>query len=147
MRQVDAAVVRPLRQAVLRPHERLEDQVYPGDAVPGAAHFAVFDGADLLGVASIAPEPHPRTPGPGDWRVRGMATAPAARGRGAGALLLTACLDHARAHGAHRVWCNARSPAVGFYAREGFASEGDEFTLPAIGPHHLMSVLLKPKGV
>jgi hypothetical protein len=40
------------------------------------------------------------------------------------------------------VWCNARSPVVGFYAREGFATEGEEFVLPSIGPHFLMSLLL-----
>ncbi|HEV7752114.1 MAG TPA: GNAT family N-acetyltransferase [Baekduia sp.] len=143
---VDAQAVRPLRQAVLRPHETLADQVYAGDAVPGAAHFAAFiDGDDApVGVASIGPEGYPGAGGArvGDWRIRGMATAPASRGLGAGALLLRACLDHALAAGAHRIWCNARSPVRGFYEREGFTVEGDEFTLPGIGPHFLMSKTL-----
>jgi predicted GNAT family N-acyltransferase len=136
----------PLRQAVLRPHQTLQEMAYPNDRAPGAAHFGVRAGGDdapLLGIASVAPEPHPRTPAPGDWRIRGMATDPdAGRGVGAGALLLRACLDHARASGARRVWCNARTPVVGFYAREGFATEGDEFTLPGIGPHFVMSLNL-----
>ncbi len=137
---VAAEVVRPLRQAVLRPHQRLEDQVFEGDHVPGAAHFGAYDDAGaLVGVASISPEPHPHAPAEGDWRVRGMATDPARRGLGAGALLLDACLEHARASGARRVWCNARSPAAGFYRRAGFAIEGEEFELPSIGPHFLMS--------
>jgi GNAT superfamily N-acetyltransferase len=143
---VAAETVRPLRQAVLRPHQTVADQVYPGDAVPGAAHFAAFaDGEDApVGVASIGPEGYPGAGGarPGDWRIRGMATAPASRGLGAGALLLRACLDHARTAGATRVWCNARSPVRGFYEREGFTAEGDEFTLPDIGPHFLMSTTL-----
>jgi predicted GNAT family N-acyltransferase len=149
---VDAAVVRPLRQAVLRPHQTLADQVYPGDAAPGAAHFAAYDqhGA-LVGVASVVPEAYPGAAGrvggaggaggvgAGDWRIRGMATEPAARGRGAGALLLRACLEHAReAPGARRVWCNARSGVRGFYERSGFVVEGAEFELPEIGPHFLM---------
>jgi hypothetical protein len=37
------------------------------------------------------------------------------------------------------VWCNARTPAAGFYGRAGFATEGEEFELPSIGPHFLMS--------
>jgi predicted GNAT family N-acyltransferase len=37
------------------------------------------------------------------------------------------------------VWCNARTPAVGLYAREGFAIEGEEFELPEIGPHVVMT--------
>jgi GNAT superfamily N-acetyltransferase len=75
-----------------------------------------------------------------------MATAPEARGLGAGAELLTACLAHARAEGARRVWCNARSGVRGFYEREGFVVEGAEFTLPAIGPHFLMALVLSAAG-
>jgi ribosomal protein S18 acetylase RimI-like enzyme len=64
---------------------------------------------------------------------------PEARGRGIGTALLHTCLDHAREHGGGRVWCNARTPAIGLYARAGFAVEGEEFELPGIGPHVLMS--------
>jgi GNAT superfamily N-acetyltransferase len=139
---VPADVVRPLRRQVLRPHQTVADQVYPGDALPGAAHFAALAADDdtVLGIASIAPEPYPGPGGgaEGDFRVRGMATAPSARGTGLGAQLLTACLDHARTAGARRIWCNARTPARGFYEREGFTTVGDEFELPEIGPHFLM---------
>jgi ribosomal protein S18 acetylase RimI-like enzyme len=145
--QVAPEVVRPLRRQVLRPHQTVAEQVYDGDDAPGAAHFAAYLEDDAseqpVGIASITPEPHPLTPAPGDWRIRGMATAPdRGRGRGAGALLLDACLAHARATGGARVWCNARTPALGFYARAGFLTEGAEFTLPAIGPHFLMSLPL-----
>jgi GNAT superfamily N-acetyltransferase len=141
--RVAADVVRPLRQKVLRPHQTVADQVYDGDDAPGAVHFAAYadDLAEPIGVASIVPEPFPGAggPRPGDWRVRGMATDPAGgRSIGAGALLLRACLDHARAAGATRVWCNARAGVRGFYEREGFTVEGAEFTLPDIGPHFLM---------
>jgi GNAT superfamily N-acetyltransferase len=136
--------VRPLRQKVLRPHQTLADQVYAGDDAPDAGHFAAYSDRDAdtpIGIASITPEPFPGGGGtrPGDWRVRGMATDPdRGRGLGAGGALLRACLDHARAHGARRVWCNARSPVRGFYEREGFTVEGAEFELPRIGPHFLM---------
>jgi GNAT superfamily N-acetyltransferase len=146
VRRVAPEVVRPLRQAVLRPHQTLADQVYPGDAVPGAAHFAAYDGDGgdaVVGVASIGPEGHPVLPRNGDWRIRGMATAPEARGRGAGAALLAACLSHAGEAGAVRVWCNARSGARAFYERAGFVAEGAEFELPEIGPHVRMSLVLE----
>jgi hypothetical protein len=42
------------------------------------------------------------------------------------------------------VWCNARTPARGFYERAGFAVEGEEFELPEIGPHVLMTLALDP---
>jgi ribosomal protein S18 acetylase RimI-like enzyme len=142
--RVSPDVVRPLRQKVLRPHQTVAEQVFAGDDAADAGHFAARAEAsdDIVGIASITPEPYPGAGGarPGDWRVRGMATDPdRGRGRGAGAALLRACLDHARAHGGRRVWCNARTPARGFYEREGFTVEGDEFELPAIGPHVLMS--------
>jgi GNAT superfamily N-acetyltransferase len=149
--RVPAATVRPLRQAVLRPHQTLADQVYPGDDMPGAAHVAAYrDGiAEPIGVATIVPEPFPGAGGarPGDWRIRGMATDPdRGRGLGAGALLLRACLDHARAEGGARVWCNARAGVRGFYEREGFVVEGAEFPLPTIGPHFLMWSNLSAAG-
>lgn len=138
--RVGPEAVRPLRQRVLRPHQTVAEQVYAGDDDPRAAHFAAFAGdaadAEPVGIATITPEG-----GPGAFRVRGMATDPdRGRGTGAGGALLMACLDHARACGATRVWCNARTPARGFYERYGFAAEGEEFELPDIGPHFLMSV-------
>jgi GNAT superfamily N-acetyltransferase len=142
---VTADAVRPLRQAVLRPHQRPEDLVWPGDDVPGALHLGARDGGGgggetLVGVVSIAPEAHPLDPRPGDWRIRGMATAPELRGRGIGAALLQACLEHARRHGGTRAWCSARTSAAGFYARAGFVTESDVFDKPGIGPHVVMSV-------
>jgi predicted GNAT family N-acyltransferase len=143
VQRVDPEVVRPLRQRVLRPHQTVAEQVYDGDDAPLAAHFAVRDGDAVVGIASITPEPFPDDPRPGDFRVRGMATDPSrGRGVGAGGALLAACVDHARASGGVRVWCNARTPARGFYERAGFVAVGEEFVLPGIGPHYLMSLVL-----
>ena len=36
------------------------------------------------------------------------------------------------------LWCNARLHAVGFYERQGWKVEGDEFDVPDIGPHFVM---------
>jgi GNAT superfamily N-acetyltransferase len=77
---------------------------------------------------------------PGDWRVRGMATAPHARGRGAGGAILRALVQHAIAHGARRVWCNARTSALTLYQRAGFVAASDEFETPDIGPHYRMEL-------
>jgi GNAT superfamily N-acetyltransferase len=147
---VDPEVVRPLRQRVLRPHQTLAEQVFDGDDAPAAAHFAAYAdrgaGDEPVGIASITPEPFPGAGGAraGDFRVRGMATDPerGGRGTGAGGALLLACVEHARAAGGARVWCNARTPARGFYERAGFVAEGEEFALPGIGPHFLMSLVL-----
>jgi GNAT superfamily N-acetyltransferase len=131
VREVAPAETRSLRHAILRPHHPLEELA----AHEGAGTFAVgaFDGDELIAVGLVAPAGEP-----GAWRVRGMASAPHARGRGAGTAVLAALLEHAKSHGALRVWCNARTPARSFYERAGFRVVSDEFELPDIGPHVVM---------
>lgn len=133
VRAVALERTRPLRQAVLRPHE-------PVDAMASSESgdtFAVgaFAADELVAVGLIAPDGEP-----GVWRIRGMATAAAARGAGAGSAVLDALLRHAEAHGATRIWCNARTPARRFYERAGFRVVSGEFELPMIGPHVVMEL-------
>lgn len=138
-RVVDPDVTLALRQKVLRPHQTPEQVKAAGDGLPG---IAVFVDGEVVACASVRPEPMPGDPREGDWRLRGMASDPAVRGQGYGAIALNAALDHARARGAKRVWCNARTPALGFYERHGFAVAGEEFDLPDAGPHYLAFVVL-----
>jgi GNAT superfamily N-acetyltransferase len=138
-RPISARESIPLRRRILRPHERSEDLARrDADGAP-AAHAGVFDGEALIAVGRTAREPHPTDPGRGDWRIRGMAVEPERRGTGAGTLLLRALLEQAEAAGGRRAWCIARTPAAGFYARAGFVAEGEEFVVPRLGPHVLMS--------
>jgi ribosomal protein S18 acetylase RimI-like enzyme len=132
VRSVEPALTRPLRQRVLRPHESFEELA--SHEPPGVYAVGAFAGDELIAVGFVCPDGEP-----GEWRVRGMATAPEQRGRGAGAAILEQLVDHARAQGATRVWCNARTPALGLYERAGFERESDEFEIPGIGPHFVMA--------
>jgi ribosomal protein S18 acetylase RimI-like enzyme len=132
VRPVEPALTRPLRQRVLRPHESLEELA--SHEPPGVHAVGAFAGEELIAVGFVCPDGEP-----GEWRVRGMATAREYRGRGAGAAILEQLVDHARARGATRVWCNARTPALGLYERAGFERESDEFEIPGIGPHFVMA--------
>jgi GNAT superfamily N-acetyltransferase len=145
---VDARVVRPLRRAVLRPHQPVEQSQYPADDDPRSAHGAVrlppHDHAgrgevarsDVVAVGSVLPEPPPWEPTRLDgWRIRGMATDEPARRRGFGGAILDALASHVARHGGGLVWCNARTPAQGLYARAGFVARGEVFDIPGIGPH------------
>jgi GNAT superfamily N-acetyltransferase len=127
------ADTRALRQAVLRPHQTVEELADHEPA--GAVAFGAFQGSELVAVGLVGPDGEP-----GDWRVRGMATAPQARGRGAGSAILNALVQHAIAHGAARIWCNARTPALTLYQRAGFVVASDEFEPPDIGPHYRMEL-------
>jgi GNAT superfamily N-acetyltransferase len=141
---VDAQVVRPLRRAVLRPHQPAEMSLYPGDDDPRSAHAAIRlhqpgrDGAEstVVAVGTLLPGPPPWDPArPDGWRVRGMATRDDARRQGLGRLVLDALLDYVATHRGGLVWCNARVPARRLYARAGFAPRGEIFDIPGIGPH------------
>jgi len=141
---VDAQAGRALRMAVLRPEQDPAEPMYAREREPSTLHFAALGaGGEVLAVGSTMPDGHPLEPRPGDWRVRGMATEPHERGRGLGALVLAAVEAAAREGGARRLWCNARTPARGFYERAGFIAEGEEFEIAGIGPHFVMA---KPLG-
>jgi GNAT superfamily N-acetyltransferase len=133
VRPLPIAQTRELRQRILRPHQTLEELA--AHEPPDAYAVGAFAGDDLVAVGFVS-----RDGEPGAWRVRAMATAAHARGRGAGTAVLDALVAHARAHGATRVWCNARTPARAFYSRAGFKVVSDEFELPEIGPHVVMEL-------
>lgn len=138
VRPVGAEDVRPLRHSILRPGRPWEETAFPGDADPATVHLAAFDGDRLIGIASLYREPRPAKAD--GWRLRGMATAEDARGRGAGRALLAVCVAHVAAQGGGELWCNARTPAVGFYRAAGLAVVSEEFDVPGIGPHVVMSL-------
>ncbi len=139
LRAIPLEQTRALRREVLRPYLTVEElaEHEPDDAVA----YGAFDGDELIAVGLVGPEGEP-----GDWRVRGMATRPEARGRGAGTRVLQALVQHASAHGATRLWCNARKRALPLYERAGFIATSDEFETPRIGPHYRMELRLDSDG-
>jgi hypothetical protein len=60
--------------------------------------------------------------------------------------VLEALVHHAVAHGATRLWCNARTPARTLYERVGFVVASDEFEPPQIGPHYRMELSIPGGG-
>jgi GNAT superfamily N-acetyltransferase len=133
LRQIPLQATRALRQEVLRPHLPVEELA--GHEPAGAVAFGAFADNELVAVGLVGPEGEP-----GDWRVRGMATRPDARGQSAGTQILNALVRHATAHGATRVWCNARVRALTLYQRAGFVIASEEFEPPDIGPHYRMEL-------
>ena len=144
VKPVEAAAVRHLRHALLRPNQEAADLFYPGDDHPSALHVGGFRRDRMVGVASILPDPAPhRGTGP-SWQLRGMAVEHGHRGLGLGALMLERCLEHAAANGGGPVWCNARIAACGFYERCGFSREGELFNIEGIGLHLRMRLVMPP---
>ena len=139
VRPITAEETVPLRHAILRAGLARETAIFPGDEAPTSRHFGAFAEGRLVGVATIHFVPLLDRPGlPPAYQVRGMATAEGARGQGIGRALLAACVAEATRSGGQFLWCNARTPAAGFYSRHGFETTGGIFDIPTAGPHYRM---------
>ena len=140
--QVPIWLVLPLRQRVLRPHQRIVEVGFPGDEI--GTHFAAFDETSMVvGVVSLIPnrsDPNALI----SWRLRGMATTPERQGSGVGRLLMEAVLFFTPQLDPGGIWCAARIAAVGFYERFGFVTVGAPYVEPDIGPHIRMERVAKP---
>ncbi len=129
-----------LRMAVLRPGQPYDASRYAGEHQ--GINVAARSGDRVIGCVTIFPADFA---GPGEddapldalvpaaaegrsaWRLRGMATAQDLRSNGVGSAVLALGLHAARDRGAEVVWCNARTQALQFYVRHGFATTGSEF--------------------
>ena len=152
-----------LRHAVLRAGYARDEAIFAGDRDVDTLHLGAMNrGGAMIGVASLYREgmsAGPQQPAGGvesmgdhqghdasgcepNWRLRGMAVAESERGQGVGSALLAECIDHIRERGGTILWCNARTPAVGFYRQHGFETVGDEFHVPTAGPHYRMILRL-----
>lgn len=138
---VAAEEVHAVRHRNLRADQPFETAVYSDiDHLPTTKHWIARLNGEVVGCATLlADEAH----GVG-CRVRGMAVDASQRGQHIGVPLLRACMDEAEARGTG-IWCNARTTAVRFYARSGFRRTGEEFDMPAIGPHDTL-VWPGPRG-
>ncbi|MHB8244250.1 MAG: GNAT family N-acetyltransferase [Acidimicrobiales bacterium] len=134
-----------LRQAVLRPHQRLDEIDLPGSEHPEAVAIGAVaaSSGEVVGTAAVSPEEAPEDlaaviPPGRRWRLRSMATRPDLRSSGIGAVVIQAVIDYVAHHGGGVLWCNARTGAIRFYERAGFVTFGEPWIAEAIGPHVMM---------
>lgn len=131
VRPIAPDLARDLRHEVLRPHQAPRTILYPGEDASDALTVGAFLDGAIVGVATVHPDPEASDA----FRLRGMAVTADLRDRGIGSALLVRCIDHCASLGAALLWCNARTPAIRFYGRHGFAVVSDEWDEPDIGPH------------
>jgi len=153
VRRVEPQATWALRQAVLRPHQSIE-QVGLGDEGDGElVAYAAVDPAteEAVSTATVRREPPPFDPGAVSaagapaWRLRGMATREDRRRTGIGGRVLSAVIEHVATSGGGLLWCNARLPARALYERAGFVTVGEPWDDPDIGPHIVMWRLVAPR--
>ena len=139
IRPITAEQTLDLRHPILRAGLPRETAIFPGDEAPTSRHFGAFLDGRLVGVATIHYAPLLDRPDfDPAFQLRGMATTEEVRGQGAGSALLAACIEEAKRGGGQWLWCNARTPAAGFYGRHDFQVQGGIFDIPTAGPHYRM---------
>jgi GNAT superfamily N-acetyltransferase len=137
---VDVTRTHPLRQQVLRPHQRVDEVAVPGELGPDAVGVAaITPEGEVVGTAVVVRERCPFFPGREPaWRLRAMATVERLRGRGVGGRIVRHAIGYVALHGGGLLWCHARIPARPFYERAGFRAIGEEWLDPYTGPHITM---------
>lgn len=118
IRAVSVEAALPVRQASLRPGEKLEMVRVENDAE--GLHLGAFLEGELVSVASLFVSE-------GKAQFRKFATLPDFQGRGIGAQLLARMIDEARKAGVSEFWCNARVEALSVYGRAGMRPEGEVY--------------------
>jgi predicted GNAT family N-acyltransferase len=126
-----------LRWRILRAGLGREAANFDGDDEPTTLHFAAVADVAIVGCVTILHRPWEDQPA---WQLRGMAVEPALQRGGVGGRLLAIVETAVRAvpHSL-QLWCNARTPATGFYRKHGWQLVGNEFEIPTAGPHVKMT--------
>lgn len=130
-----------LRHRVLRAGLPVDSARFDGDLELGTVHLGAIDRAsgEVLGCCTLVRRPWEATKDAA-WQLRGMAVEPTLQRSGVGARLLDVAHEVARwSTHATFLWCNAREPAVPFYAKHGWSTVGDRFDIPTAGPHFKMT--------
>ena len=146
-RRATPAEIIDLRWRILRDGLPRAEAMFPGDDLPTSLHYAAVERPAGGGGAGVSPaavscatlhlEPWDDEPA---YRLRGMATDDGYRGLGLGRALLELAEADVRGHTPIRLlWCNARTPALEFYRRQGWEVRSGVFDIPTAGPHVKMT--------
>ena len=129
----EIARIRDLRYEILRKPlgMPIAGTNFPGDENPSTIHLIVFSDTELIACATLLIDDSDAI------QIRGMAVARQWQRCGIGHSIVESAKDIATSK-IKSLWCNARSPAIGFYERQGWIQSGNFFDVPIIGPHIVM---------
>jgi len=126
-----------LRWRILRQGLPRSEAIFAGDELATSIHAAAFSGEQVLCCATVHLNEWEGAPA---YQLRGMATEDGQRGLGLGRQVLQKLEAEVLAAGAVRqLWCNARTPALEFYRKQGWQVRSGVFEIPTAGPHVKMT--------
>lgn len=133
IRKASVAEIIDLRHIVLRAGLPRQEAIFADDESPESRHVLAEVAGRVVGCATLHANAWQGEPA---WQLRGMAVADEFRGAGIGQKLLGYLEDWVRSTSATRLWwCNARTPALRFYQRQGWVVMSEVFQIPTAGPH------------
>jgi ribosomal protein S18 acetylase RimI-like enzyme len=123
-----------LRRDVLYPGMMKHEMEMPEDV--DGIHFGAFTDNKLAGVVSLFQNGT-------SYQFRKLAVDAAMQKAGIGSSLLAYITKYAEENGGTRIWCNARTDAIGFYLKLGFVETEDRFSKNGID-YVIMEKMLTP---
>lgn len=160
IRLVDLQAILELRHMVLRPHQSIEDCLYPSDGEISTFHLGAFLDGKLISTVSfnqenceIFSDEVPETLADksiGDlllgisdqYRLRAMATLPEFQKMGVGRQVVAFGENILKQRGVNFLWCKGRVNVQAYYTRLGFKPYGEPFDYPPIGMHIVLTKTL-----
>lgn len=131
----DLPAIRAVREPVFLIEQNVPPELEWDELDPLSKHVVARDlNGQAIGTARLTPE----------HRIGRMAVLAQWRGKGVGEAMLTRLLDQARDLGYPAIELHAQTHAIAFYARSGFAVEGEEYLEAGI-PHQNMRLALTPR--
>lgn len=139
VRPAKSAELVELRWRILRQGLPREEAMFNGDDADTSLHFCAQEQATSRVVCCATFHLNTWENQPA-YQLRGMATDTDCRGLGLGANVLTLAESAIIHHTPVRLlWCNARTPALGFYQKQGWVVRSELFHIPTAGPHVKMT--------
>ena len=143
--RVPAAVVRPLRAAILRPDRPFAESVYTHDDDPDTLHVALMRDAAAVGSVTAMRQPIPEQDDRSQWRLRGVTLSSELRGGGYGKMLIMVGIGYAARRGGSLLWFYSSEYAIPIYLHLGFAIRADLSFIDPASPNSLMWRPLTPE--
>ncbi len=137
VRRVRPDEIVDLRWRILRGGLPRTEAIFAGDELPTSFHFAATTRDRILCCATMHVNEWEAEPA---YQLRGMATDNDCRGMGLGKRVLSAMeIAIATETPIRLLWCNARTPALEFYRKQGWEVRSAVFEIPTAGPHVRMT--------
>ena len=136
---ISSEATKDLRQLVLRKGKPRHTCDWEGDKLKSTKHIGAFINSKCVGILSLFENKSNAIREQNQYQLRGLAVHPDHQGKGIGRKLIAFSEYELNQSGIEILWCNARVSASEFYKKLNFEIISDQFHIPNVGSHYVMS--------